>query len=236
MKKFAVFDIDGTLIRWQLYHAIVNRLAKKNLLKPGAREQLQSALMHWKNRESEAAFHEYENALIAIYESSLSFIQPTLFDETIDEIVKEYKKQTYLYTRNLVKQLKRQGYFLIALSGSHEEIVEHIAKTYGFDTSVGTRYERNEEGFTGKKYIASLHKKTELERLIKLHDLSLKDSYAIGDSKTDAVMLEMVDNPIAFNPNQELYIIAKQEGWTIIVERKNVIYQLEKHGEQYILA
>ena len=28
MNKFAVFDIDGTLIRWQLYHAIADELAK----------------------------------------------------------------------------------------------------------------------------------------------------------------------------------------------------------------
>src|SRR3546814_11785501 len=28
MKKFAVFDIDGTLIRWQLYHAVVETVAK----------------------------------------------------------------------------------------------------------------------------------------------------------------------------------------------------------------
>ncbi len=236
MKKFAVFDIDGTLIRWQLYHAIVNRLAKKDLLKPGANEQLQSALMRWKNRESEEAFHDYEGVLVKIYEASLAYIQSAKFDEVIDEIATQYKKQTYLYTRNLAKQLKDQGYFLIALSGSHEEIVEHIAKTYGFDTSVGTRYERDEQGFTGKKYIASLHKQTELERLIKLHDLSLKDSYAIGDSKSDAVMLEMVENPIAFNPNQELFAIAQQHGWKIIIERKNVIYQLEKQGEHYILA
>ena len=28
MKPYAVFDLDGTLIRWQLFHVIVDRLGK----------------------------------------------------------------------------------------------------------------------------------------------------------------------------------------------------------------
>jgi phosphoserine phosphatase len=39
-------------------------------------------------------------------------------------------------------------------------------------------------------------------------------------------MLEAVENPIAFNPNQTLYNHAKKRGWEIVVERKDVIYEL----------
>ncbi len=30
-QPFAVFDIDGTIIRWQLYHALADELAKENI-------------------------------------------------------------------------------------------------------------------------------------------------------------------------------------------------------------
>ena len=38
--------------------------------------------------------------------------------------------------------------------------------------------------------------------------------------------LEMVENPICFNPNEKLYTEAKRQGWKVVVERKDVIYEL----------
>jgi phosphoserine phosphatase len=39
-------------------------------------------------------------------------------------------------------------------------------------------------------------------------------------------MLELVQRPIAFNPERELAKIAMKRGWPIVVERKNVVYKL----------
>jgi phosphoserine phosphatase len=36
----------------------------------------------------------------------------------------------------------------------------------------------------------------------------------------------MVETPICFNPNKKLYEYAKRSGWKIVVERKDVIYDL----------
>ncbi len=47
----------------------------------------------------------------------------------------------------------------------------------------------------------------------------------MGDTETDISFLKMVDNPICFNPNKNLYNYAKKKGWEIVVERKDVIYK-----------
>ncbi len=39
-------------------------------------------------------------------------------------------------------------------------------------------------------------------------------------------MLEFVENPIAFNPEDTLFEKAKEQGWKIVIERKNVTYEL----------
>jgi phosphoserine phosphatase len=36
----------------------------------------------------------------------------------------------------------------------------------------------------------------------------------------------MVSEPICFNPNAALYAQAKRMGWKVVVERKDVIYEL----------
>ncbi len=233
-RSFAVFDIDGTLIRWQLYHAIVDQLAKQKLLGPNAHETLRSVRATWKRREHPEAFTSYENTLIEIFEASMP--EPATFDQAVKEVIAEYGDQVYTYTRDLVKELKSKGYVLIAISGSHEELLDHIAQKYGFDIWKGTKYLRKGDTFTGQKVVPSQDKKSVLQTIIKEHNLSIKHSVGIGDSLSDAVFLEMVENPIAFNPNNELLEVAKKRGWKIVVERKNVIYELEAKNGNYILA
>lgn len=236
MKKFATFDIDGTLIRWQLYHVIVDRLAKNGQLGAEAVGQLKEARMHWKNREHIDAFSEYEAVLISLFEQALPKIEAEQFDTLVSGVIEEYKGQVYRYTRDLIKELKQKDYFLLAISGSHHELVEKVARHYGFNDWVGTKYERAKTGFSGKKYVPSLDKKKALTTLIKKHGLQLAGSLAIGDSDSDAPMLEMAEQPIAFNPDRKLFETAKQRGWKVVLERKNMIYQLEKQGATYVLV
>lgn len=236
MKKFAVFDIDGTLIRWQLYHAVVDRMAKLGHLGLDAHEKLHAERMKWKRRENIDSFSEYENFLIKLYESVLSKLNPKVFDRICNEVADEYKSQVYTYTKRLLKKLKQKGYFCIAISGSHQELVEIVAKEHGFDDWIGSIYHRAAGKFTGIGKISSYDKSTALNDLIQQHSLTIKDSYAIGDTISDKPMLAMVENPIAFNPNRELLYYAKGNGWTIVVERKNVIYELKCNNGQYVLA
>lgn len=235
MKKFAVFDIDGTLIRWQLYHAVVDKLAATGALGKDAQQQLHQARMVWKRREHPDAFKTYEKSLIQVYESALPHIKPALFDQLVRDVIAEYKDQVYTYTRDLIKQLKQQNYVLLAISGSHQELVNEVASYYGFDDCIGTDYHRNERGFSGEKFIASSDKKKVLHSLVDKHSLSFENSVAVGDSGSDVAMLELVELAIAFNPDQVLLQAAKNNGWKIVIERKNVVYTLEQHDGRYVL-
>lgn len=236
MKRFAVFDIDGTLVRWQLYHAVVDALGKRELINPKSYDQLRAARMEWKQRKHIDSFAKYEKILIEVCEEALPLIDAHLFDETVQEVADRYKTQVYSYTRDLIVKLKEQNYMLLAISGSHTELVQHIARQYGFDDWTGTVYARQGQHFTGNKMIASKNKRLVLDKFIEKYNLPIADSIGVGDSMSDVGFLEVVETPIAFNPNQSLYQTAKQRGWKIVIERKNVIYTLEKKDGRYILA
>ena len=132
-KPFAVFDLDGTLIRWQLYHAITDALVKAGFADPRAFEPVKEARMQWKRRASDDAFSEYERYLIEAFEEILQNLAPDQLESVIQAVFEEYKDQVYSYTRSLISDLKNQGYFLLAISGSQIEIVSKIADYYGFD-------------------------------------------------------------------------------------------------------
>ncbi len=236
MKSFAVFDIDGTLIRWQLYHAIVNELAKQGHLTPGAYERIHASRMIWKKREGGESFKAYERELIHTYHQALRGLPVEAYLQAIDTIFEEYKDQVFTYTRDLLKSLKQRGYVLFAISGSQMEILEKLAAYYGFDEAVGSIYEREGDHFTGKSSTVVEHKGEVLDKLIKQYDVGRKGSIAVGDSASDAALLELVEQPIAFNPDKTLFALAKKHGWKVVLERKNMVYKLEPHDGHYLLA
>ena len=69
-----------------------------------------------------------------------------------------------------------------------------------------------------------------LFRSLRTHgvDADLEGSTAVGDTESDIPMLEVVGHPIAFNPNTKLAEHAQEKGWRIVVERKDVIYELNE--------
>lgn len=233
-QKFAVFDIDGTLIRWQLYHAIADSLAQKGHIKPQSYQAMREARMAWKKRGG--GFKDYEKQVIVIYEAVLQTLSFDQLQEAIDAVFEEYKDQVYTYTRDLIAKLKHKDYLLFAISGSQTEIVAKIADYYGFDDYVGTVYERTKTSFSGQKTIGSFEKDKTLKRLVKKHSASWDGSLAIGDSHSDISMLELVEQPIAFNPDQDLFGYAGTKGWKVVIERKNMVYELEKTNGKYQLV
>lgn len=234
-RKFAVLDIDGTLIRWQLYHAIVDQLAKGGHVPAEAYEKARQARNKWKQREGEEAFRAYELELISAFEAALPNLSVYDFLIAADAVFDRHKDQVYRFTRELLKELKAKDYLTFAISASPYEVVEMVAKYYHFDDWVGSMYAQKDGRFTGQLNEVVHRKATYLEQLIRKHDASTADSIGVGDSDSDIPMLELVEHPIAYNPTRKLFSYAQAASWKMVVERKNVIYELEPDGAAYKL-
>lgn len=228
-RPFAVFDIDGTVIRWQLYHAIVDELVKQDSISPTVHEVIQQARMTWKKRSDKESFLEYEHVLIEQYLSVLPHITVAQFEAVVETVFQTYKDQVYIYTRNLLRKLKSEGYLLFAISGSQQQIVTKLGRYYGFDAVIGSEYEVINGHFTGNATLPALiGKGTLLKQLVQTSGAKWEGSIGVGDTPGDISMLELVEHPIAFNPSQELFALAQKKGWNIVVERKNMVYELRR--------
>lgn len=235
-RKFAAFDIDGTLFRSGLYREVMFELIKMKAVPDTIAMQIDEKMRAWRDRLHGNAFEEFELAITSYLDQELIRLKIADYDLAVQKVLAVQAENVYVYTRDLIKQLKADGYFLIAISGSQQELVEPFAQKYGFDTWIGQAWERGEEYFTGKITKTHTDKDITLSRFIADNDLTLDDSWAVGDSNGDVGMLNMVHNAVAFNPTFELQEKAISAGWKIVVERKNVIYQLEERDGSYILA
>src|ERR1039458_8257173 len=103
-QPFAVFDIDGTVIRWQLYHAITDALVRKGVINKQSFEQVRAARMDWKRRSGTESFHEYEQALVRVFEKALKGLSVHDLNVAADEVFDEYKDQVRSEERRAGKE------------------------------------------------------------------------------------------------------------------------------------
>lgn len=236
-RPFAVFDLDGTLIRWQLYHAIADELAREGHFGVIEYEKVRQARMNWKHRATTSSFKDYERTLVNLVDMAISGISMDDLTQACQVVLAEYKDQVYTYTRDLIRHLKAKGYLLFAISASQEQIVKLLADYYQFDDYCGSIYEVKDGYFTGAKDVLLRERKpARLKELVVKHEAIWTASIAVGDSESDIPMLASVERPIAFNPTQELLVHAQAAGWKVVVERKNVVYELEPTHGQYRLS
>ncbi|MDB5169447.1 MAG: HAD-superfamily subfamily hydrolase [Candidatus Saccharibacteria bacterium] len=234
-RPFAAFDIDGTIIRWQLYHAIGDALARAGHIEPEAFSSVKAARMDWKRRTGNDGFAAYEHRLVEVFDNAMRGLSVSEFEAATEVVFEEYKDQVYTYTRDLIRDLQSKGYLLFAISGSPSVIVQKFAAHYGFDDFAATNYEVNGGVFTGIKDLSVGKKPQLLAALIGSYEAATAGSIAVGDSEGDIDMLAMTEQPIAFNPTRGLYEHARANGWQIVLERKNVVYELSSREGSYKL-
>ena len=237
-KPYAVFDIDGTIARTSLLQQLVRVLVSRGRLGIGPAQEIERLLHDARQRIADDDFGPYmKQAVDIMFQNIPKGMTIEEYSELIDVVVKTSLTHTYVYTKQLAQTLKRNNYFLIAISGSEMRLVSTFAKALGFDAWVGqVQYVDDGKKLTGEMRALGQPKDVILKTIIQKFDLEQKDSTAVGDTSSDIGMLQQVDSPIVFNPNQALFKHAQQQGWMVVIERKDMVYGLTKSGESYQLT
>lgn len=236
-KQFAVFDIDGTIARTSLLQQLVRVLVTRGKLDIGPAEQIENLLHDFRQRIADDNFGEYmKKAVDIMFQSMPKGLTIEEYDEIIDVVVKMSLTHTYVYTRQLIQTLKRSNFFLISISGSELRAVSTFSKALGFDAWVGqVQYLNDGKKLTGKVQALAQPKDKILQTIITKFDLDTRGSLAVGDTSSDVSVLGMVENPIVFNPNQELFKVARDKGWMVVLERKDMVYGMTQEKGKYVL-
>jgi HAD superfamily hydrolase (TIGR01490 family) len=223
-KRVAVFDIDGTIFRSSLQRELIMSLVKYGVFPPIVRKELEHDYFAWVNRQGN--YEDYIMRVVRSYERRIGAVAVDDVRHVARLVIEQQKSRVYTFTRDLIKNLKKQGYYLLAISGSPIEIVKEFNRFYHFDAVVGMVFEVKAGRYTGQVLEIPIHdKKGVLEQYVTQHKLSLRGSVGVGDTESDVGFLELVTRPVCFNPNSNLYRIARRRGWQVVVERKDVIYR-----------
>src|SRR3989338_154535 len=227
MRKVAIFDIDGTIFRSSLLIQIVDRLIEEGIFSRQKAQEFARQKQAWLDRKG--GYEEYIQAVIRVFVQNIKGVLYADFSRIAEEVVAEQKDRVYRFTRDLIKDLKRRNYFLLAVSHSPKGVLDHFCKRLGFDKVYGLIYEIGPtDRFTGRiaEEAFMLNKAKVVEHAVAKEGLTLKGSIGVGDTESDIPFLELVSEPICFNPNAKLYAHAKRNKWRVVVERKDMVYEI----------
>ncbi len=246
--KIGVFDIDGTIFRSSLLIELVRGLVRNGVFPKNASKEMESDYMAWLNRVGD--YDDYLGKVIKIYDKYIIGKKFLKVEAVASSVMELEKDKTYRFTRDLIFKLKKENYHLIAISGSPSYMVDKFAFHMGFDVSFGavigvkdgifSKYYVEKNFNTGQDIFIPMGKRAGVLNFSR-KDILLKkyldsrnivvdwgNSVAVGDSGNDISILKIVGRPIAFNPDDILIRESIKNKWQIVVERKNVVYDLKK--------
>jgi HAD superfamily hydrolase (TIGR01490 family) len=226
-KKVAFFDIDGTVFRSSLLIELVDALIQKDIFPQSVEAMYAPERAAWRNREG--SYEAYIDAVVRAFIHNIKGVHYGALADVGRAVVERNERHVYRYTRDLLVELKKKDYLLVAISQSPKTILDEFCTSYGFDKVYGRMYEIGpHDCFTGTVVDEHLiaNKANIVRRVAEREGVSLDTALAVGDTDGDIPLLELVGNPICFNPNKILYGHAVRMGWKVVVERKDVIYEL----------
>jgi HAD superfamily phosphoserine phosphatase-like hydrolase len=231
-RSVAVFDIDGTVFRSSLLVELIEALVAEGVFPAAAKGEYTAAWQKWQasigSAQTGYSYYEFINGVVASYKKHIKGVRRAELWRVAERVVGFHKLRLYRFTRDLIRTLSKTHY-LLAVSHSPYEVVSPFAKSLGFDKVYAQVYEVDRRvRFTGKVLYEDVifDKARVLRRAVKKEGLTLDGSVGVGDTESDIPFLELVERPIVFNPSMKLYRHAKKAGWEVMVERKDVIYDL----------
>ena len=221
--KAAFFDVDGTLTTERVWRGMLEYFRQRHLRRWTRRffwaYHMPIYMLYKVGLVSQSAFRRPWAAHLPWFIRGYSIEQAQkVWDWVAQEYLKPYWRSDAL---DLIKTHKAAGDLVVLVSAGLTPLEEAIGKVVGADIAVGTEPELRDGRYTGgiSSPVCLGENKATLARK-NLKDagiyVDLQASTAYADSGTDIYMLEMVGNPIAFHPDEDLRPIADERGWKIM--------------------
>ncbi|MGB3632524.1 MAG: HAD family phosphatase [Rubrobacteraceae bacterium] len=211
----ALYDLDNTLLDGDSEHAWCEFLVDTGVLDG---DDVRA--------ENERLYDKYLAGTLDIHES-VQFQLGPLVEHPPDDLhrwrgefmtsrVEPMIKQSAL---TLVEGHREAGDDLAIITASNSFVTGPIADRFGIPTLLSVELEHHEHRYTGRVLGTPTFREGKITRLMQWVEQTgrtLEGSYFYSDSHNDLPLLELVDNPVAVNPDPILSAHAEAEEWPVL--------------------
>lgn len=216
----AIFDLDHTLLSGDSDHAWGQFLVDNKIVEPEHNQ-----------RQNDYFYQQYKDGCLDI-EEYLDFALKPLTEHPLETMLA--LRETFLEqrikplitakARALIAQHQQAGDDMLIITATNAFVTRPIAQLLGFEELIAPEPEIVDGQYTGAiTGIPSFQqgKVTRLNMWLEEKQIDLVGAYFYSDSHNDLPLLNIVDNPIAVDPDDTLIATAQRNGWPIISLRNS---------------
>lgn len=210
-KKLAFFDIDGVIYDGHTIFDQIQNQEERGILAKGTWNKILIEIEEYKSGRK-----NYKQAADTMLKISALSIKGNSYKEMLDDTTNymvRNKNKFFQYFAKTVPLLKKK-YDIYFVTTNFQFMCEAICGIFGTKNYLSSIAEVKNGKFTGKVELSLGGNKGIVKNLIKKY--GKKGSIAVGDSENDADMLNKVEYPFVFEPNEKLEKISKDSGWKSI--------------------
>ncbi len=213
--SLAIFDLDNTLLSIDSDHAWGEFLLEQGAVDPVA------------YREANERFMADYNAGTLDMAAFLEMALKPLADNSPEQLsawhqqfmVSKIEPNILPKAEELLARHRTKGDTLLIITATNRFITAPIAERLGVDHLIAVNPEVKNGRYTGRvSGIPSYRegKVTRLEKWLEDQDLTMEGAWFYSDSHNDLPLLEIVEHPVAVDPDDTLREIAKERQWRIM--------------------
>nr|WP_217908804.1 HAD family hydrolase [Halomonas maris] len=214
----AIFDLDNTLLSIDSDHAWGEFLLEQGAVDPVA------------YREANERFMADYNAGTLDMAAFLEMALKPLADNTPEQLaawhqqfmVSKIEPSILPKAEELLARHRTKGDTLLIITATNRFITAPIAERLGVDHLIAVNPEVEQGRYTGRVSGTLSYREgkvTRLEQWLKDQDLSMEGAWFYSDSHNDLPLLEIVEHPVAVDPDDTLRNVAEERQWRIMTLR-----------------
>ncbi|MFG6139212.1 MULTISPECIES: histidinol-phosphatase [Halomonas] len=213
--SLAIFDLDNTLLSIDSDHAWGEFLLEQGAVDPVAYKEANDRFMA-----------DYEAGTLDMGEFLAVALKP-LAENSPAQLAAWHQQfmaskiEPHILPRGeeLIARHRASGDTLLIVTATNRFITGPIAERLGVDDLIAVEPEMVDGRYTGRvSGVPSFRegKVTRLEQWLEQRELSLHGAWFYSDSHNDLPLLELVDHPVAVDPDASLREAAERRDWRII--------------------
>ncbi len=211
----AIFDLDHTLIDGDSDYLWGEYMVKNQIVDPKTYRQKNLSFYQDYQRGTLDNDQYLRFSLEPLTHHSI----PQLYQWRIDFVENWIAPLVKAGVAEILQQHKAQQHKIMIISATNLFITKPIADWLGIATVLSTEPEIIDDRYTGQYVGIPTYKEGKvdaLEEWLQTTNLSFDGAYFYSDSINDLPLLEVVDRPVAVDPDDQLSTIARSRQWPII--------------------